>query len=168
MMLTSKHRSFLFSLILILSFGVFVSSCYEDTSCDQNIETGMLFSFYKVGTDSVSGEQTLTRNNGNVYVFMQAEKQDTLFPRVADTLAMLPFELNDTVTTLFFEKDSVMDIINIEHTLPEAEFLDVSCGFAPSYTIKTGNFTNTIIDSVVIVNPLVNTDVYQTNIFIYY
>lgn len=164
------NRKILTLKVLLLSFvtGGLVSSCLEDTSCGQNTESALLFSAYSITIDSATQARVINRDMSRLYVFLNPDKQDTLYPRSVDTLAMVPIELNDTITSLYFEKDSVLDEIRIIHSLPEAAFIDVNCGFVPSFEIKTGSFSNVKLDSVIIVNPTVNTDVYQTNILLFY
>ncbi len=164
----NRIKGALKGLLLLCFTGVLLSSCLEDTSCGQNIETGMLFSAYTVTIDSATQERVVTRDMSRLYVFLQRDRMDTLYPRVADTLAMVPLELTDSITSLFFEKDSVLNEIKIIHTLPEVGFVDVNCGFVPTYTITNGSFSNIELDSVQIVNPTVDTDVFKTNILLFY
>lgn len=163
-----QKPKFLKVVLLSLVTGLFLGSCLEDTSCGQNMESGLLFSAYRITLDSVTQEPVITRDMNKLFVFLDRNKQDTLYPRATDTLALVPIELNDTITSLYFEKDSVLDEIRIIHTYPEAAFVDVNCGFVPSYEIKNGSFTNVNLDSVLIINPTVNTDVFQTNILLFY
>ncbi len=142
-------------------------SCLDNTSCGENTDAGLIFTFYKV--TETNGQKKLTRNNDNVVVFESGNLEDTVYAYSSeDTLRILPLQLNDTITSYVFKKDSVMDQVEFYHTLPEAGLIDMNCGFTPIHTLTSGTFTNNYIDSIYIVYPEVSNDIFQANVYIFY
>lgn len=229
---TFSTRGLTFLLVGLL--GLFAAtSCFEDTSCGQNTESGMLFQAFKVTfvdddtiyttfkadssfsyinydttgydylydtipqgdtvviviEDSVPNisidsiytytlDSTITKiiEADTLYTnrtdsFQVLSGGQVVYPREIDTLSLLPLSLSDTATNLTFVlSDSLSQTVQFWHSLPEAGFLDMDCGFAPVYELYGGKHVSgdSYILGINIANPEVNTDVLKTNILIFY
>lgn len=143
---------------LLFIFGTFAFfSCEEDTSCSENQESGLSFSLFRTG-----------ESQGN-FVFYSAEIGDTLYPREQDTLKWLPFNFGAKATDYYVFTDSLSsDIIRVFCSEAEPEFLSMPCGFVGVSQIDSLEFTSSFIDSIWIVDPIINTDVYKKNLYIFY
>lgn len=146
----------------LITFSVFIAlfafvSCEEDATCNQNQDAGLAMLIQKASDQS----------QGQIYVLTPL-LIDTLYPKT-DGLGRLPIHNNDTYTRFVLKTDSAYtDVIEVYHSLAEPEFLSIHCGFATTGSIDSIKFSTNFLDSIWLIDPIINTDVSKTNIIIYH
>lgn len=152
--------------ILLILLPVFLSACYEDDSCSQNTDTGINVTVTNEGDDFTTVES---------WKFTALD--DTTALVSSDNLsytAGIPLDMNDTVVELLFSVrasdtlDYVSDTVIIHYVQTDLSLLSVNCGFAPTYNITELVHTINILDSVLIYEQEVSTDLVSDNAAFYY
>lgn len=154
-----KFLSFIISLILVAG----TTSC-SSNGCSENqssiplagfysIETGEKIAMNAIEISGVGAESLLTSGNEPV--------QQTYLPlRSSQTSAAFCFHYND-----FGDDAAYNDTVWIEYT-STPYFASEECGAMFQYEIKSISHTNIIIDSVAVIDPIVNNiDVERIKIF---
>lgn len=172
-MKNTRQHIFLYLIVGLLAF--FVTSCYEDDSCNENTVTGINMSVFSSGSDADADPDTLDVTAGIQWAILPPSA-DTVLVSSSDLSSSVGLHLDanaDMMTVLFIirNEDSpvfYVDTVVFEYVQTELEQLSNNCGFAPVYTIYGGSNTTHALDSVVLEDPLVNTDITDDNVTFYY
>lgn len=159
--------------ILLLLALVFLSACYEDNSCSQNTVTGINVEVSNSGSDATTDLDSLDQSKVDAWFFTALD--DTFVTSANQTYTSgIPLDMNDTsITVLFQIKDTEMtdylqDTIVINYHQTDLRLLTVNCGFAPIYVISGGTHTLNVLDSVIMYDAEISTDLQITNVSFYY
>ncbi len=157
MKLNKRHIFFYFLLICI----ILVSSCSRKTDCDETMNSSADVGFYRITNQTESSAMF-----DNVTVFgIQA---NGLLYNEIDSLSSVFLPMNHSVDSCIFVMriESVADTLIFRYTR-KLDFISENCGFSTEFTLNELENTNNLIDSVKIVNPVINRS-QSENIKIYY
>lgn len=86
----------------------------------------------------------------------------------------IPFDMNaDSIVILFKIRDSdsteyLIDTIVFQYVQADLELLSVNCGFAVLFSITNFHITSNVLDSIILEEPFVTTDMQTNNVSFYY
>lgn len=152
-----------------------MTACYEDDSCNQNTVTGVNIAVANSGADKA------TDLDGLDYATIES----WLFTALDDTLALvssesltyssgIPLDMNDTTITFLFkirDNDStayLQDTVTFNYIQTDLQLLSINCGFAPVFQLRGGQSTSNVLDSVVVYEASITTDMQIKNVAFYY
>lgn len=161
--------------LLLLMLASVVFSCIEDDSCSQNTVTGVNVTVSNSGADASSDDDGLDYNNIESWRFTALD--DTTALVSSDNLSYspgIPLDMNDTTITLLFKirdndtTDYLRDTVVFNYYQTDLQLLSINCGFAPLFYLKGGNSTLNILDSVILYESSITTDMQINNVAFYY
>jgi hypothetical protein len=152
-----------------------MTACYEDDSCNQNTVTGVNVSVSNSGADKSTDLDGLDYDNIESWRFTALD--DTLALVSSENLTYspgIPLNMNDTTITLLFQirdndsTDYLQDTVIFNYIQTDFQLLSINCGFAPLFTLTGGQSTINILDSVILYEGDITTDMQIENVAFYY
>jgi hypothetical protein len=152
-----KKQNFHFLLICI----ILVSSCSHKTECDETLNSSADIGFYTITNQS---EVSAVFDN----VTALGVQSDSLLYNESDNLSSVFLPMDHSLDSCIFVMriEAVTDTLKFRYTR-KLDFISENCGFSTEFTLIKLETTNYLIDSVKIVNPVINRS-QSENIKIYY
>ena len=166
---TIKYWSYLTLVIVVLS----ISSCVEDETCGENTVTGVLMTVQNSGNDNETDTDELDQTKVSDWKICAVGDTLPLYSKSTDYQYGLPLDLEDTtVSFVFYIKDDsstyLTDTVQFDYRQTDMKLVSVACGFAPEFLITGGSHGSSVLDSVVVEQPVVSTDLTLNNVAFYY
>lgn len=167
---TYRFRILLFVMPLFL-----VTACYEDDSCNQNAVTGVNVTVSNSGDDEDVDLDGLDADNVESWRFIPLD--DTVSLVSSESLSYSPgiaLDMNDTTIVFLFQiRDSdsteyLQDTIIFNYIQTDLQLVSVNCGFAPLFQLTGGYWTANVLDSVILNDSYITTDMQTNNVAFYY
>jgi len=138
--------------LLIGVFFIFIIHACEDTPCNQTMESLVGGQFFSLDTNNAKTDTIIP-----YLAVFSPEQPDTMFADSSLNSVKLSLSPEKDETELVFAFSSARDTLIFRYT---REFILVSqdCGFQTVYNIDTVISTKKSIDSLSLVNPIVNID----------
>ncbi len=160
---TAKVARFYY-LISSVIFVFFLSACSKSSICLTPKVVALRGGFYFRDTSITLKDTSLV--NANLYFgasnnYIQNLKQRKQFN--------LPLAQNTDSVMIYFQSDSTstapetIDSIKIIYTR-EPHFISTACGYETFFTISNINYTNNVIDTIIVKGKAVNNDVNKENL----
>ncbi len=152
--------------ILLLTLACSLTACYEDDSCSQNTDTGINVAVSNKDGDYKGYDLWSFSKVNDTVSFVSSENQTYE--------AGIPLNINDTSITFLFNirlNDTtayLSDTITINYYQTDLRLLSVNCGFAPVYHITGGSHTLNVLDSVILYDEEISSDLELDNAAFYY
>lgn len=169
------ESTYLYRILLFVLFAFLITACYEDDSCNQNTVTGVNVSVSNSGADKKTDTDGLDYNTIESWHFTSLD--DTLALVSSENLTYspgIPLDINDTTITLLFkirDNDStayLQDTVSFNYIQTDLQLLSNNCGFAPLFKITGGHSTINVLDSVIVYDGYITTDMLIENVAFYY
>lgn len=164
-----KSYNWLIPILILLS--LLVNACYEDDTCGENMYSRVNISVNSSAyqsNDTLKGTDTewwFTPLNDTIVLISSDDVDESLgLPLDMDTDTLkLVFHIRNTSAT-----DVYMDTVTFQYEFTDLEEISLNCGFAPVFTMYGGNYTSYALDSIVLNEPIINTDLTEDNVTFYY
>jgi hypothetical protein len=146
-------------LLYIVVWAIFVLwGCHPEKECNKSTVAGVNFGLVKQPASTTTG-----------FIITPAQRlNDTLYSTGKDFLRSLPLVTSDNKTVFWFVPSTgEPDTLVVYHTMT-LEFMDENCGFVPEFTIDTIMYSTNQIDTVLLINKLVTTDLRNENVKLVY
>lgn len=169
-----KRRTYIIYLMTLLIPALLITGCYEDDSCNQNTETGINITVSNSGSDASTDLDGLNQNSIESWRVTAVGDTTALVDSESDYNTGIPLDMNDTTVTLLFKirdndtTDYLVDTVIFTYIQTDLQLLTVTCGFAPVFNITGGEFYMNTLDSVIIYEQEVSTDLQTNNVTFYY
>ncbi len=166
-----KSNSFIGLLLILVGF---LSACVEDDTCGENTISGVMVAIANSGSDSSTDTDTL--NEKSVTNWKICPINDTISFTSMDTsyTSGIPLNINDTSVAVVFmirdneDEDYINDTLHLFYHQKELKLISMQCGFAPLYELSGLDHTLHVLDSVVLNEIEVSTDLMIDNVTLYY
>lgn len=152
-----------------------LAACYEDDSCNQNTVSGVNITVANSGSDSKTDLDGLDQSNIESWRITAVGDTTALVgSENTDYTTGIPLDMNNTSITVLFKirdndtTDYLVDTVVFEYIQTDLQLLSVSCGFAPIFKLTGGCFGTSVLDSVVIYDSEISTDLQENNVSFYY
>jgi hypothetical protein len=149
-----------YTILLIIAVSI-VLSCTKETTCDQSMKSLVKMGFYNLNNQK---EVSVSFNDVTVYGI----NNDSLLYDSSDNVKSISLPLSQVQDSCAFVLciGSVSDTFKYVYTR-DLRIVSAECGFATLFTISNFETTTHKIDSIHIVNPVINT-IEAENIKVYY
>ncbi len=149
----TKHLLYIIVWVIFVLWG-----CHPEKECNKSTVAGVNFGLVKQPASTTTG-----------FIITPAQRlNDTLYATGKDFLRTLPLATSDNKTVFWFiPSTGQSDTLVVFHTM-KLEFMDENCGFVPEFTIDSIAYTNINIDTILLINKLVTTDLRNENIKLVY
>lgn len=168
-------RTYIYRIILFVMPLMLLSACYEDDSCNQNRVTGVNISVSNSGSDASTDLDGLDYNNVESWRFTALDDTAALISSETQSYTPgIPLDMNaDSITVLFKIRDSdstdyLQDTVIFNYIQTDLQLLSINCGFAPQFKLTGGASTLNVLDSIVLYDGYVTTDMQIENVAFYY
>ncbi|ASB49196.1 DUF6452 family protein [Alkalitalea saponilacus] len=153
-------RPFKFLFIILFVAMMLPASCTQDQIClsNQSAVQVELVSFHTNRDTTLAGTT----------IFGLDRSSERIYDSISVSRLFLPLSFSSDTTAFVISSDNYLDTIWFRHQ-SEMEYISRECGFTFNFELDTIWFTNTFIDSVSIIYPLVNygEDFQNVQIYIY-
>lgn len=148
---------------------VMMLCCLLATGCSESDCPVTTLSVARFDFRDSKTHQTVTLTNGvtisGIAYIDNEPRIDTLFNQ-ATTYMSLPLSYTPQTTYVMHYTETLRDTIRLKHkNIPFVS--DIECGAMMFYEIESLQYTNNVLDSVILVNPKINNEE-KTNFNIYY
>lgn len=167
--------TYFYRILAFVMLALLITACYEDDSCNQNTVTGVNISVSNSGADNTTDLDGL--DYSNIESWRITALDDTVPLVSSENLsysAGIPLDMNDTTITVLFKirdndtTDYLRDTMIFNYIQTDLQLLSVNCGFAPLFQLTSGQHTINVLDSVILYEGYITTDMQIENVAFYY
>jgi hypothetical protein len=147
--------------VLLAMTALLIMSCARNTACDESLNSSVNLQFYRI-TDGE--EETASFDNITAYGL----NSNSLIYDLKDSLSSVFLPLNQLQDNCIFvlSIESIVDTLWFDYTR-KLDFISENCGYAMRFSITSMEATHHLIDSISIINPVVNNNESE-NIKVFY
>lgn len=143
--------------VYILSLGFLLSSCNTNTGCSEKTDVNLKVAFFKRTLNPNTGLYSIAPRTIDSIWVRGSEKDSFLYKnsKLKNSL-LLPLSNSVTESKFIIQFNDKTDTLVFYHKNNDQYFLSLECGFIVTHNIDVAASTYNFIDSISIINPVVN------------